>query len=393
MSQLQTAASAPASARAAVEDEVLPAPRKRVGLVIVLGALTLLGLAVGLYLRASSRTNHIALSSSAKPVTVISAQLTTYRPSRTYVGSLDPWAVAKVGPQYVSAYVATVLVRPGDLLKAGQVLATLDCRSSSAATKAVAANAQSLSERQAALAHQVDRMKQMLSGGFASADEVEQMTARSSSQRSDLESLRASLSAKTLEVDDCIQRAPFDGEVAERHVDPGAYVRPGNPIVTVLDRRTIRVAASAPEADFNIVSVGTPVEIDVAAIGQKLKAPISRRAPGADATTRTVDFEIDILNENRALPARATATMTIQVGEPKEACRVPSLAGNLRGTKATLFVVKDGVASRRIVSVLGEAAGQLYIRPAELPQGTLVVTEGRALLEDGDHIAAKEVAQ
>lgn len=389
MSSLQTAA--PALDRS-VEDERPPAPRKQVGLVIVIGALTLLGLAVGLYLRASSRTNHIALSSSAKPVTVVPTQLTTYRPSRTYVGSLDPWAVAKVGPQYVSAYVATVLVRPGDLLKAGQVLATLDCRSSAAATKAVAANAQSLAERQAALAHQVERMKEMMSGGFASANEVEQMTARSSSERSDLESLRASLSAKTLEVDDCVQRAPFDGEVAERHVDPGAYVRPGNPVVTVLDRRTIRVAASAPEADFNIVSVGTPVEIDVAAVGRKLKAPISRRAPGADAATRTVDFEIDIPNEDRALPARATTTMTIQVGQPKEACRVPSLAANLRGQKAALFVVKDGVASRRIVSVLGEAAGQLYVGPAELPQGTLVVTEGRALLEDGDRVAAKEVA-
>ena len=386
MSQLQNAAPDPDRA-----DEPLPPPRKRVALVIVLGASILLALAVGLYLRASSRTNHITLSASEKPVTVVAAQPAAYRASRTYVGSLEPWATARVGPQYVSAYVATVLVRPGDILKSGQVLATLDCRSSSAATKAVAANAQSLAERQGALAHQVARMKQMLSGGFASANEVEQMTARSSAERSDLASLRASLSAKTLEVDDCVQRAPFDGEVAERLVDPGAYVRPGNSIITVIDRRTIRVAAGAPEADFNIVAVATPVEIDVAAIGKKLTAPISRRAPGADAGTRTVDFEIDIPNEDRVLPARATATLTIPVGQPTEASRVPSLAGNLRGNKATIFIVKDGVASRRVVPVLGEAGGQLFIGRAELPKGTLVVTEGRALLEDGDRVAAEEV--
>lgn len=382
MSQLQTPAPAPASPEAP--------PTRRVALVIVLAAAALVALSLGLYLRAISRTNHIALSAAPKPVTVVKAQPTSYRLSHTYVGSLDPWATAKVGPQYVSAYVATVLVRPGDLLKAGQVLATLDCRNSSASSKAVAATAKSTAERQTALSHQVERMKQMLHGGFASANEVEQMTARSSSEMADLESLRASLSSKTLEVDDCIQRAPFDGEVSDRLVDPGAYVRPGNAVVTVLDRRTIRVAASAPEADFNSVAPGTVVAIDVAAIGKKLSAPISRRAPGADATTRTIDFEIDVPNVNLELPARATATLTIPVGQPQDASRVPSLAANLRGTKATLFVVKDDKATRQTVSVLGEAGGQLYIAPAELPPGTLVVTEGRALLESGDQVAAKE---
>lgn len=370
----------------------MPPARKRVALTIVIGAVTLGALAFGLYLRAVSRTNKVTLSSAPKPVTVVKAKQASYRPSHTYVGSLDPWAVAKVGPQYVSAYVATMLVRPGDLLKAGQVLATLDCRSSSAASKAVAASAKSLSERQAALSHQVDRMKQMMNGGFASANEVEQMTAKSSSEIAELESLRASLSTKTLEVDDCIQRAPFDGEVVERLVDPGVYVRPGNAVAVVLDRRIIRVAASAPEADFNIVAPGAQVEIDIAAINRKLSAEISRRAPGADATTRTVDFEIDVPNEKRELPSKATATLTIPVGHPQDASRVPSLAANLRGQKATIFVVKDSVASRQTVSVLGEAGGQLYVAPGDLPAGALVVTEGRALLDDGDRVAAKEVS-
>lgn len=367
-------------------------PSRRVGAVIVVGSAALVALAVGLYLRAVSQTNHIALSSSPKPVSVVPAQPASYRPSHTYVGSLDPWALARVGPQYVSAYVSTVLVRPGDILKAGQVLATLDCRSSSAASKAVAATAKSMAERQQALEHQVARMRQMLAGGFASTNEVEQMTARSSAETAELESLRASLSARTLEVDDCIQRAPFDGEVSERLVDPGVYIRPGSSIVTVLDRSTIRIAASAPESDFNVVAPGTPVAIQVDAVDKKLTGRISRRAPGADGATRTIDFEIDVPNPQRELPAKATASLTIEVGQPREASRVPSVAANLRGSKATVFTVKDGLAHRQTVAVLGEAGGQLYLNPAELPRGSLVVVEGRALLEDGDRVAAKEAA-
>lgn len=369
------------------------APKKtRVRLTILAGAGGLAVLSLGLYFRAQSQINHIALSMAPKPVTVVQAQPASYRPSRSYVGSLDPWSAAKVGPQYVSAYVATMLVRPGDNVQAGQVLGTLDCRSSSAASQATAARAKSIAERQAAMAHQAERMQEMLKGGFASPNEVEQMMARSSSERAELDSLRASLTAKTLEVDDCIQRAPFDGEISERFVDPGAYVRPGMPLCTVINRNTIRITASAPESDYSVVAPGTPVEIDVPALGKHLTAPISRRAPGADATTRTVDFEIDVQNEKRALPAKATALLTLRVGNPQEASQVPALAANVRGTQASVFVIRNGIATRQTSLVLGETSGQLYLDPVKLPPGSAVVTEGRALLENGDQVAAKEAA-
>jgi multidrug efflux pump subunit AcrA (membrane-fusion protein) len=66
------------------------------------------------------------------------------------------------------------------------------------------------------------------------------------------------------------------------------------------------------------------------------------------------------------------------------------MAGKLRGTKATVYVVQDGVARSQTVSVLGEADGQLYLNPTELPPGAQVVTEGRALLESGDRVSAKQ---
>ena len=55
--------------------------------------------------RADARTNKVALSSRPKPVTAVRAQLTEYRESREYVGTLRPWIEAQVGPQFISAYV------------------------------------------------------------------------------------------------------------------------------------------------------------------------------------------------------------------------------------------------------------------------------------------------
>ena len=75
------------------------------GVVVALGALALV------VRRAESKVDRTALADDARPVTVIVAEGARYRPSRGYVGTLEPWLAASVGPQRVAAYVDAVLVR------------------------------------------------------------------------------------------------------------------------------------------------------------------------------------------------------------------------------------------------------------------------------------------
>jgi RND family efflux transporter MFP subunit len=359
---------------------------RRIRSFVVGGVALLLVALVGLQLRSLARTNHVALAQSPKPVTVEPVRAGSFRPTRSYVGTLQPWALARVGPQYVAAYVGTVLVRPGAAVKRGEILATLDCRNSSAASREIAARARALEERRNALAHETERMKQLIDGGFASENDVEQLAAKTDAETAEVEGLRASMVKQGLEVDDCILRAPFSGEVAERFVDPGTYARPGQPLVTVIDRGTVRVTAEAPESDFDIVAPGVEVKIESA---RTIPARISRRAPAADEATRTVHFEIDVPNASRALPVGTTAIVHIDVGTPRPAAVVPLRAATVRGDRASLFTVADGGARRTAAAVLGETGGTLYLEPT-LAAGTEVVVEGRALLDDGDHVRARE---
>jgi multidrug efflux pump subunit AcrA (membrane-fusion protein) len=151
----------------------------------------------------------------------------------------------------------------------------------------------------------------------------------------------------------------------------------------------VRIVADAPEADFAVVEAGTPAQLEVEATGARLTGAVSRRAPAADEGTRTIHFEIDLPNAGHALPVGATARLTIEVGERKPATEVPLRAATVRGDQATLFVVRDGVARRVVVPMLGESGGTLYVDP-KLPAGSAVVVEGRALLDDGDKVAARE---
>jgi membrane fusion protein (multidrug efflux system) len=361
--------------------------RLRTSLLVGIGAVVALGLF--LVARASSHVNNVSLASQPKGVTVVEARAASYRPFRRYVGTISPWVEARIGPQLIAAYADTVLVRPGDVVKRGQVIATLDCRNASASSKAISMQARAIQTQQSALAHEAARIAELKEGGFASPNEIEKHDAESASKQAELLETQARMQRATLEVNDCILRAPFAGEIATRLVDPGAFVRPGSAVATVVDRGNVRVVAEVPEADFGVAGPGTPVAIRALATGQTLQARVARRSPAADLATRTVHLEIDVPDPDRSLPVGTTAELTIEVGQPSPATEVPLIAAAVRGAKATVYLLDDAhTVHKRVYAVKGERGGNLFVDPSLAP-GSRIVTEGRALLKDGDRVEAK----
>ena len=132
--------------------------------------------------------------------------------------------------------------------------------------------ARAIQAEQEAIAHEAARVAELKEGGFASPNEIERHAADSASKAAQLMETQARMQRATLEVNDCVLRAPFDGEIAARFVDPGAFVRPGTPVVTVVDRRTVRVIGDVPEADFDVVAPATPVRVQALATRRELRA-------------------------------------------------------------------------------------------------------------------------
>jgi RND family efflux transporter MFP subunit len=283
-----------------------------------------------------------------------------------------------------------VLVRPGASVKRNEVLATLDCRNASASSQAVAAEARAIDERQQAVAHEAARVQSLLDGGFVSPNEAEQKSAQSASEEAQLAAQRAKLASTRLEVNDCVLRTPFDGEIATRSIDPGAFVRPGTAIVSVVDRTTVRMTIDVPESDFDSVAPGTPLSLRVIATSRTLAASISRRSPAADPGTRTVHVEIDVADTKREIPVNTTGEVTLEVGEAARATAIPLYAASITGDSATVFVVEDGIAHKKTFVVLGERESDLFLDPS-LKAGAQVVSEGQFLLTDTDRVAAKQV--
>lgn len=351
-------------------------------------------LATGAFMirRAEARINKVALASSPQPVAVARAEHAMYRATRSYQGKFASWVEAGIGPQLISAYVDTVLVRPGAVVRNGELLATLDCRNANIETKAIEMQARAIAAQQKAIADEAARLQVMLNGTFVSPDEAEVKTAQSAERNAQLTAQKAKLAQSTLAVNDCLLRAPFDGEIATRSLDPGAFVHPGTPIVTIIDRSTVRLVADAPESDFEILKAGKPVRVRVYATKKEVTGSISRRAPSTDDKTRTIQFEVDIPDPNRDIPTNTTGEVHISAGEPVPATVVPLYAAFVREDMASVFVVKGDTVHRAVFHVTGEIGGSLFV-DTSLPPGTPVVLEGRELLEDGDHVASAAASQ
>lgn len=350
-----------------------------------------------LVLRARAEVNLRPLTAEPKGVTVTAARQARYQATKRFVGTVQPWGEARLGPQLVSAYVDAVNVRPGSVVRKGEILASLDCRNASTAKGAVAQQARALEERQRASAREAGRLDALGQEGFVALNDVERKSAEARAEGAALAAVRAQLAGKALEVDDCVLRAPFDGEVARRAADPGAFVRPGTSVVTMVDRSVVRIVVQVPEVDFSFVGPGTVVAVTLLADGRRMELPISRVTPQADPATRTLGVEIDVRGSRPPPPTGVSAEVEVAVGAAADAVEIPLSGARVRGDKATLFLVEGDVARTATADVLGERGASLFLRPraAEpgggpaLGDGARVVVEGRQQLKDGDRVLAK----
>ena len=300
--------------------------------------------------RAESRTNKIALDAAPKPVTATPSAAERFQPSRSYVGRLEPWLVASVGPQLVSAYVDTVLVRPGAIVKRGR-----PAQRSTAATRtrrtrpSGRCEARAIDARQKAAANEAARVQGAARGGsFVSPNEAEMKTAQSAAgggargdeaQRPRAEGARG----ERLRPARALRRGGGDPHHGSRRVRAAGDGHR-------LHRRPEHGAAHGRRARVRLRRDRAGPQGDDRRRHQAWSfsaATISRRAPAADPSTRTVHFEVDLPDPEREIPVGTTGVVHLDVGEPEPATEIPLYAASVRGTKAMVFVIDGDVAHAR----------------------------------------------
>ncbi len=159
--------------------------------------------------------------------------------------------------------------------------------------------------------------------------------------------------------------SPVDGFVGKRFLDPGAFVGPNAPVVSVVDIRTVRLVASLVEKDLRRVSVGTQAQVEVDAFpAEQFAGRVSRVAPVFDPSTRTAEMEIEVSNAGFRLKPGMYARVQLTVDTRADALTVPRNAVvDLEGKQGVFVAVAGGRGTG------GQGAGQAGSRGAGEPGG------------------------
>jgi len=177
-------------------------------------------------------------------------------------------------------------------------------------------------------------------------------------------------------------RAPFDGSVTERFVDPGAFIQQSK-IVSIVDTSKVRVLVDVPETEVRFAQIGTEASIQFDALpGNGVKAAISRTSGALDPILRTMRIELDVPNPKYTIYPGMFARVELGVERRPHVLVIPSKAVTVLQNHSFVFVDLGGTAKKVSVTV-GTADGDWCEASSGLTGDELIILPEGKPLTDG----------
>ncbi|MBX3231234.1 MAG: efflux RND transporter periplasmic adaptor subunit [Labilithrix sp.] len=329
----------------------------------------------------------------------------------TATGYVIPQVTSKVGSK-LPGRLAKVLVKEGDTVKEGDVIAQLedtDQRSALAATSSRVGVAKARSSTARAqlneLNLQIEREEALVKSGAVGKANLDDMKARQASLREAVSAAEAETTAAQADVGtvgvglkDRIIVAPISGRVVTKPATPGSFVGGiGNPepIAELVDFTSLMVEADVPEPRLHLVKMGSPCEIILDAYPNKRyrceAASLGQRVNRSKATVMVkVKFDPNddiegVLPEMSARVSFLSQKITDAAKDEKPKKVVASDAIVERNGQKVVFAVAEGKLHAIPVKVGGAVGSSVELLDGP-PQGTKVVSKPTGETADGQRI-------
>jgi len=115
--------------------------------------------------------------------------------------------------------------------------------------------------------------------------------------RAQLPQYKASVELAEKKLRDAVIRAPFKGQIKERVVSPGQYLKVQTPVMVIVSVDPLRVRLKIPETMAGLIQIGDRLQVTVDAYPNRtFSGKLSRINPSVDPQSRT--FEVEALLEN-----------------------------------------------------------------------------------------------
>ncbi|WP_296898275.1 efflux RND transporter periplasmic adaptor subunit [Thiohalocapsa sp.] len=360
---------------------------RRAALVPARGTLLAVSLALATAAGADELPEAPSTVQPAIAVPVLPAQLEDgYDSALTFTGQVEARRLSRVGFEQ-AGLLAQVLVREGDAVKAGAVLARLD-RASLLARRAELTAARASAEADLALAEATAaRFRDSVKDGAVTRQALDEAVEGARAAAANVRLAEARIATVDVDLAKADLRAPYAGVITARLADEGQVLGAGTPVLELQDGAPpdIRIGVAGRLAGRLVPGEVYTLELRDGDLRARLRAVLPRRA----ATSRTVDALFEPV-ETGALP-RPGELVSLKLHEHRAAAGlwlpISALSAGERGLwRALVAVPSDAAAAQeptapshrleaRPVQVLVLDGERAYVAGAIEP-GEPVVTAG-----------------
>ncbi len=294
--------------------------------------------------------------------------------------------------------VSALMVREGDRVTKGQLLARLDAQENVAASAVASAGieeaqrgldeagsrkklADSTFERYQKLFNEEAVTRQEFDVKQTEKDLATQGVARAEARLKQAQA--GSRAASTVESYTRIV-APFSGVITSKQVDLGASVFPAQPLMTIEDQGSYQLELAIPESMAASLKSGAAVQVTLDALGNPFAARISEIVPATDPLSRTFVAKISL--NQKGLKSGMFGRGVIALGSTVNGLLLPKQAVVERGALTSVWVLdKDNIARMRLIKS-GRTVGDKVEVISGLSDGERVVVGGVEKVSEGSKV-------
>jgi RND family efflux transporter MFP subunit len=281
-------------------------------------------------------------------------------------GTLAPrnWTTVK---SKVAGELKTILVREGESVKSGQVLARIDTQDAQARLDEKIADL-AAGRAQLALADK-NRANNLtlLQQNFISQNAFDSVSSNYQVSEAKLKALEAQVAVAKKALADTVVTAPQAGIISQRHAQAGEKLPVDGKILTLVDLAEMEVEAAVPAGDIPSIRVGQEVTFHVEGYGERdFIGRIDRINPATQTGSRSILIYAMLPNRDGTLKGGMFARGSVTLSRVAQALVVPISAVQEAAGKAQVFAL---------------AGGRLELRPVKL--GLRNEDEGLVQILDG----------
>ena len=332
-----------------------------------------------------------------RPIDWITVQAKPIEQVRRLAGTVEPVETANLS-FLVGGKVANVDVVLGQEVTVGQTLAKLDQRSFSLNYQSAEAQLQQANAAFEEAQNEYNRYAELVKERVLSQSGFDNAKAAYESTLSARNVAQTRLDLSLKDMQDSTLRAPYEGVITRRMVEPSQQISPGQTVFEIEGQDGLEVQISVPETLIQMISVGGILPIHFPALpGETINGVVSEVGVRAE-TANAFPVTLVLANSPSQLRAGMTAEVDVsyqghgRTGYSGNAVLIPlSAVGADIGQGGYVFVydVDSGTVKRTPIQTENLLDNTLYVSSGLKP-GDIIAIAGVSFLRDGQKVTLLE---